>query len=188
MQGSEPHASLELGPPRQREGGSDNVRGDKPEKRDVCIMLLERYETILHRLGAELLAHYGGRLVTCAVFGSVGRGTARHGSDVDLLLIVRNLPSGRMRRREEFLPVEDRLGPLLATCAGADGLPTLSPVLKAPDEVRSGSPLFPDMVEDARILFDEGGGLRGLPRSPPVEAPPARRPTHPPRVTPGTGC
>lgn len=119
--------------------------------------LLKRYEAILDRLVAELQTHYGHRLVTCAVFGSVGRGTPREGSDIDLLIVVEGLPGGRMRRVEEFLPVEDRLAPLLATCAGDAGPPTLSPVLKTPDEVRAGNPLFLDMVEDARILYDRGG-------------------------------
>jgi hypothetical protein len=40
-------------------------------------LLLERYEEILERLRAELIAHYGPRLVSVAVFGSVGRGTPR---------------------------------------------------------------------------------------------------------------
>ena len=33
----------------------------------------------------------------------------------------------------------------------------LSPVFKTPEEVERGSPLFLDMVEDARILYDDGG-------------------------------
>ncbi len=33
----------------------------------------------------------------------------------------------------------------------------LSPVFKTPDEVRIGSPLFLDMVEDGKILFDSEG-------------------------------
>ncbi len=33
----------------------------------------------------------------------------------------------------------------------------LSPVLKTPAEVRIGSPLFLDMVEDGKILFDTDG-------------------------------
>jgi len=123
--------------------------------------LLERYEAILGQLPEELLAHYGQRLVTCAVFGSVGRGMPRDGSDIDLLVIVRGLPPGRMRRMDGFLPVEARLVPLLAACAGENGPPTLSPVLKTPEEVSSGSPLFLDMVEDARILYDEGGFFAG---------------------------
>ena len=39
--------------------------------------LLERYHRLLARLVAELRAQYGDRLVTVAVYGSVGRGTPR---------------------------------------------------------------------------------------------------------------
>lgn len=119
--------------------------------------LLERYEAILERLVAELKTHYGEQLVTCAVFGSVGRRTPRDGSDIDLLIVVRELPRGRMKRVEGFLPVEERLAPLLTACGAEEEAPTLSPVLKTPEEVRCGNPLFLDMVEDARILYDEGG-------------------------------
>lgn len=119
--------------------------------------LLERYEAILERLVPELKAHYGRQLVTCAVFGSVGRGTPRDDSDIDLLIVVRGLPRGRMKRVEGFLPVEERIAPLLEACGAEGRAPTLSPVLKTPEEVAFGSPLFLDMVEDARILYDEGG-------------------------------
>jgi predicted nucleotidyltransferase len=52
---------------------------------------------------AELRRGYSDRLVAVAVFGSVGRGTPRDDSDVDLLIIARDLPEGRMRRVEQFL-------------------------------------------------------------------------------------
>ena len=123
----------------------------------LLMTLLERYERILDQLVAELKAHYGHRLVACAVFGSVGRETQREGSDIDLLLVVRDLPSGRMKRVDEFLPVEERLQPLLDACAREGAAPMLSPVFKTPEEVERGSPLFLDMVEDARILYDDGG-------------------------------
>lgn len=38
--------------------------------------------------------------------------------------------------------------------------PSLSPILKTPEEVAAGSPLFLDMVDDARILFDRDGFLQ----------------------------
>jgi len=121
--------------------------------------LLEQYERLLEAVLVELRAAYGDRLVACAVFGSVGRGTPRQGSDVDLLLVVRDLPAGRFNRVEEFLPVEARLDPSLT--AGGDGWPpiALSPIFKTPEEVEAGSPLFLDMVEDARILHDANGFL-----------------------------
>jgi predicted nucleotidyltransferase len=123
--------------------------------------LLQRYEALLDRLLTEVRAAYGSRLVACAVFGSVGRGTPRHDSDVDLLLVVRELPRGRMQRVEEFLPVEARLTPALdADDTGSPPI-ALSPVFKTPQEVEAGSPLFLDMVEDARILHDPEGFLAG---------------------------
>ena len=121
--------------------------------------LLERYEKILARLCAELVAHYGARLVSVAVFGSVGRGTPRHDSDVDFLIIAHDLPRGRTARVEEFLPVEARLDPWLSTGDGSGELVMLSPVFKTPAEVEAGSPLFLDMVDDARILHDPDGFL-----------------------------
>ena len=51
---------------------------------------------------------------------------------------------------------------------GSGGPVMLSPVFKTPAEVEAGSPLFLDMVDDARILHDPHGFLRrnldGLPR------------------------
>ena len=123
--------------------------------------LLQRYEEILDSVVAELKRHYGERLVACAVFGSVGRGTPRYDSDVDLLIVARDLPRGRFNRVEEFLPVEASLEPVLRAAAPEAPAIVLSPVFKKPEEVEAGSPLFLDMVEDARILYDCDGFLAG---------------------------
>jgi predicted nucleotidyltransferase len=123
--------------------------------------LLERYDALLDALLAELRTHYGHRLVACAVFGSVARGTPRQDSDIDLLLVVRDLPRGRFNRVEEFLPVEARLEPALATAEPGYSSIALSPVFKTPEEVEAGSPLFLDMIEDARLLYDPEGFLAG---------------------------
>jgi predicted nucleotidyltransferase len=121
--------------------------------------LLERYEAVLAAIVPALAGRYGPRLVSCAVFGSVARGTPREGSDVDLLVVAEDLPRGRMRRIEEFAPVEEALGPLLAACSGGTIAAELSPILKTPEELAAGTPLLLDMVEDARILADRDGFL-----------------------------
>ncbi|MBI4611272.1 MAG: nucleotidyltransferase domain-containing protein [Candidatus Rokubacteria bacterium] len=121
--------------------------------------LLQRYEDLLEQLLVEVTATYGPRLVACAVFGSVGRGTPRGDSDIDLLLVVRGLPRGRLKRVEEFLVVESRLDPALKPAEPGGAPIGLSPVFKTPEEVEAGSPLFLDMVEDARILYDPEGFL-----------------------------
>jgi uncharacterized protein len=89
---------------------------------------------------------YGERLLSLAVFDSMARGTARPDSDVDILLIVEGLSHWRMERVEEFKPIESAL-------RGA----ILSPVLKTPGEIKNGSPLLLDMVEDPVILCDHEG-------------------------------
>lgn len=101
---------------------------------------------LLNRLTSLCKEHYGERLISLAVFGSVGRGTARPDSDIDLLLVVKNLPNGRMARVREFSAVE--------TALDIKGHLELSPVFKTPEEIAEGSPLLLDMVEDARVLFD----------------------------------
>ncbi len=87
--------------------------------------------------------------MSLAVFGSRGRGTARPDSDVDILLIVKELSQWRMKRVEEFSPIETALADVI-----------LSPILKTPDEIKNGSPLLLDMVEDAVILYDREDFLK----------------------------
>ena len=123
--------------------------------------LLQRYEQLLSQLLSELRARYGERLIACAVFGSVGRGTPRYDSDIDLLIVAHELPRGRFSRLEEFLPVEARLQPALDGSAPDQPSIALSPIFKTKEEVEAGSPLFLDMVEDARILYDRDGFLAG---------------------------
>ena len=116
--------------------------------------LLSRYEQLLEALLVGLRLTYGARLVACAVFGSVARGTPRYDSDIDLLLVIRGLPRGRFNRLDEFLPVEARLEAVLKADMPEHQEIALSPVFKTPDEVEAGSPLFLDMVDDARVLYD----------------------------------
>jgi hypothetical protein len=123
------------------------------------VNLLERYDRLLDEVRQALIRHYGNRLVAVAVYGSVGRGTPRADSDVDLLIVARELPRGRMRRVDEFLPVEASVEAALRA-VNPDGPPVmLAPVFKTPEEAEYGSPLFLDMTEDARLLHDPDGFL-----------------------------
>jgi len=65
---------------------------------------------LLNHLTSLCKEHYGERLVSLAVFGSVGRGTPRPDSDIDLLLVVKDLPVGRIARVKEFAAIETTLG------------------------------------------------------------------------------
>ena len=107
------------------------------------------------KLLAETKDFYGGRLVTLAVFGSVGRGTPNYDSDVDILIVAENLPDGRMKRVAEFNSIEDKMEPYIQSVKKFGINTYLSPVIKSKKEVLYGSPLFLDMISDAIILYDE---------------------------------
>jgi len=110
---------------------------------------------LLRRLREAVQRVYGDRLITLAVYGSVGRGTATAESDVDCLIVATDLPRGRLNRRAEFRQVEGQLQADLNQMEQA-GLHThLSPIFKTPEEVLMGSPLFLDMVFDAILLYDK---------------------------------
>lgn len=116
----------------------------------------EVFEGLLRVLEDAVLRAYGERLVSLVVFGSVGRGVPRPDSDVDALIVADPLPDGRIRRVDEFSAmVEPMLDPALKAAAEAGVHTDVSPLFKTPAEVLAGTPLFLDLVDDARILFDK---------------------------------
>ena len=121
-------------------------------------MLKKEYENIIRILKKEIIAYYGKRLVSIVIFGSVARGTYRPDSDIDLLLIIQDLPKGLIKRVDEFIKhienvLENRIKKLLRKGIYIE----ISPVIKTPEETLRGSPLFIDMIEDATILYDRNG-------------------------------
>jgi len=125
-------------------------------------LLRQSFEKILDELLKQTIKVYGDRLITLAVFGSVGRGTPRAESDIDLLIVADNLPLGRIKRVLEFENVEKLVEPVLLDM-NKRGLSTVvSPVIKTKEEVLAGSLLFLDMIEDAKILFDKNNFFAGF--------------------------
>jgi len=69
----------------------------------------------------------------------------------------------------EIPEIEHLLGRLLGACQSfyavsggpANSANRLSPIFKTPAEVRRGSPLFLDMLDDGRLLYDRGGFFAG---------------------------
>lgn len=120
-------------------------------------MLKEAFDRLVQRIVPAAHKTYSDRLVSVVLYGSVARGTMRHDSDVDVLVIARDLPRGRLNRMREFEAVEDAVADELHRLAARGIHTSLSPLLKTPEEVMRGSPLFLDMVEDARVLYDREG-------------------------------
>ena len=118
------------------------------------------YDALLADLLDACRRHYGGRLVAVVVYGSVGRGTPRFDSDIDVLIVANGLPAGRFPRVDDFRAVEQALARRLKAARDAGLHPELSPIFKTPEELVRGTPLLLDMTEDARILQDTDGCSR----------------------------
>jgi len=147
--------SSERGLGRTKRSVSTNPAGARVSNRDVSgLDLNQHFERLVGDLLEACRQHYADRLVSVVVYGSVGRGVPGPESDLDVLIVADGLPRGRIGRVTEFLRVESQLASRLAEMRAAGLAPEVSPVFKTPEEARSGSPLFLDMVEDGRILFD----------------------------------
>ncbi len=123
-------------------------------------MYRQQFQKITAALLPACLTVYGDRLKSVALFGSVGRGTMRPDSDIDVLLVVDGLPNGPRNRLLEFEGVENALDPLLAEARRAGVHTDVCPIFKTPDELLQGSLLFLDLTDQAVILHDQAGLLR----------------------------
>ncbi len=99
---------------------------------------------------SSVIEYYSDDLVTLAIFGSYAGNRATPESDIDMLIIADNLPDGRMKRILQFDAVEESI---LKSYNDKKEL-MLSPIIKLPQEIELGSPLFWDMTDCLEILFD----------------------------------
>ncbi|MBC8254127.1 MAG: nucleotidyltransferase domain-containing protein [Ardenticatenia bacterium] len=99
----------------------------------------------------------GDNLTSVALFGSVARGEAGADSDIDLLVICRELPAGAFRRQEVLEPVRERLQAELSRLWEQGCYTDFSEVIKTEIEAQRTHPLYLDMTEEVVILFDRGG-------------------------------
>ncbi|NIN92467.1 MAG: nucleotidyltransferase domain-containing protein [Candidatus Aenigmarchaeota archaeon] len=125
-------------------------------------MLKERFKEVENRLLSEIEQFYADRLISVALFGSVARETQGFDSDIDVLIIAKGLPHGRIRRIREFESVEKKVEPFLKSLRKERINTYISAIIKSPEEAEKGSPLFLDMVEDSKILFDRDNFFSGL--------------------------
>jgi hypothetical protein len=110
---------------------------------------IEKMESILNHILRESNRRWGQDLVSVIVFGSFARGDAYEHSDIDLLIIVKNLPKGWRERGTYELSLE-RLGLSWNT--------PLQVILVEPEEIRLAMdnvmPLLLEIRESYRHLFD----------------------------------
>ncbi|MDW8105454.1 MAG: nucleotidyltransferase domain-containing protein [Armatimonadota bacterium] len=104
----------------------------------------------------------GDNLTSVVLYGSVARGEAELHSDIDLLIVCRELPRGLFRRQEVLQPVRDRLYPALEALWQQGCYSDFSELLKTEAEAQHTIPPYLDMTEDALLLYDRDGFFAGI--------------------------
>jgi predicted nucleotidyltransferase len=116
--------------------------------------LKEPYRSLVARLLHGLLKVFNDRLVSVVVFGSVARGDARRDSDIDLIIVVEELPKSRFKRLELFEKAEEDAERLLEEFRGKGFNTDFSPILLTVEEARKHRPIYLDVLVDGVIIYD----------------------------------
>lgn len=105
--------------------------------------------------------HFGKRLVSICLFGSVARGEAKPDSDIDILVVAEDLPEDiGMRIKEtnyihEYLKKSEAYNLLRKSNIG--GL--ISDIFFTPEEIKRHPPILLDIIDDGIILYDKNSFL-----------------------------
>jgi predicted nucleotidyltransferase len=122
----------------------------------VSLDVRKRY---LDEIREALISLYGENLVALVIFGSAARGDFEKGSDLDLLVILRECENSMGKRIDEFMKVEWELRKTPEyQMLKAQGLPhRVEAVILSLEEFQSHPPLLLDLTTDAKILIDKEG-------------------------------
>jgi len=123
----------------------------KPSEASLALTAVaERYGQALHDV-------LGANLVSVVLYGSVARGEATGRSDIDVFVACEELPRGRFARLRLLESADARVAADVDSLR-ARGIETrLSVIVRTRVEAQRTVPLYLDMVEDARLLYDRDG-------------------------------
>ncbi len=123
-----------------------------------------RYTKLILLWCRRLLDHYGPRLISIVLYGSVARGKASTLSDLDFLLVIDKLARSYGRRIDELVSLEtDSVLTGEKAFLRRHGYPSLlSYLVYTPEESRAFRLLFLDIIHEGRILFDQQGYFSNL--------------------------
>ena len=108
-----------------------------------------RYEKAINEFVERVLDKFGDRVVSIVLFGSVAKGTSRETSDVDLLVVMKDLPAG-WRERDKVL--DDIVMDFILKGV------RMFPIVVSPEAMENSAkiqnPLFYGILTGYEILYD----------------------------------
>jgi len=115
------------------------------------------YTSLLVKFFYVLKEDFGENLLAMGVFGSVARGTATKESDIDILILVKNLDMSLLERTKRILHLKNNaiISQELAFLDSLGYTPQLNCYMRQPEELKV-TYFTIDLSYDLHILFDEG--------------------------------
>lgn len=122
------------------------------------------YVRLLLLFTRKILEKYRAKVLSVVLYGSVARGHAERGSDLDLLLIIDDLPLSYSKRIEELVSLEfdDSIRRELKFLREEGYSTDLSYIALTSDEAKSFRLLFLDVLTDGISLFDQNSFFENL--------------------------
>ena len=108
------------------------------------------------------LESLGENLTSVVLFGSVARGEARKDSDIDLLVVARDLPRGAFNRRGVLVPIRERLLPDLEALWEQGMYIDFAEVIQTEAAAQRFHLLYLDLTEEGVLLYDRNGFFAGV--------------------------
>ena len=116
----------------------------------------QKYYKLIDKIKFLIIEFYKEKLISIVLFGSVGRNKFHNESDIDILIIVENAPKERSGRfYEYYYNVEKQIENDIQKMIKEGIYVNISPIIKSKEEVLYGSPLFIEMADECKILFDK---------------------------------
>ena len=114
------------------------------------------YKALLDRFVSLVQQVFGEQVISIVLYGSVARGDAQPESDIDMLLVLDNIPVNYHKRLEPLLPVLRLIKKEVCWKAlEKRGIfPSFSVLILSREEANQNRYLYLDMLTDAKILID----------------------------------
>ena len=118
----------------------------------------EIYENLLNDFVEILKKNFNDRLASVVVFGSVARNMANEYSDIDVCIVLRDLPKSIYKRSKMIYPYIKELKEKdsYRFLCQSGYYSEISPIIYTPEEIVDTKPVFLDMVDDAVLIYDDG--------------------------------
>ncbi len=119
-------------------------------------------DSLIKEVLEQICLVFGDGLVSVVLYGSAARAETRDVSDIDLLIICEDVPGKRSARHELLKKVRGGVRDTVNALYEQGRHVQIMPILKSREEARYHSPLYLDMVEDAKLLYDRDGFFAGV--------------------------